>query len=476
MHVMAPAESSCAPDERAWREAWVGSPFSGKVVLRESSAGQEVLAIDCPGVAKKYGKDAEILDDGRTVGVSLGDSVAFGVVLRTARSTAPIAVNVWRLTSVRTPSKPSREPAAHAKESVVSEAAAEAGAKEAARKASKAALPAALRGTLSGVIGNRSVTGDFFVRCPEVFEVFNSDTKIWRGDMPEGLGVGDSISFEVLPPRESTDSSKTTPMPPIAVQVRWTPRKAGGKGGKKGGKAGPAGPTMRMLGIVEKPSRKTGRHHVFCQDISDAYGRDAQIPDEEFEAVEGLKPGDRISFDAQEPREFSRAPIFARNIVIVSKRGEKRRRNVRDGDGEEEADEDLQLEEEDEALDDGDEEEEPITLEAADALEDDAAAAGAAEEEAAEEAMPPEEAEAEAAPETAEADMDEDEEDPLAPLDLDALDEPSTTEGWVKAQARIFGGMPPLKDGWIRIRSKTTRLVYYYNTKTGASSPDEPRR
>eukprot|EP00930_Biecheleria_cincta_P045043 TRINITY_DN31044_c0_g1_i1.p1 TRINITY_DN31044_c0_g1~~TRINITY_DN31044_c0_g1_i1.p1 ORF type:complete len:468 (-),score=115.33 TRINITY_DN31044_c0_g1_i1:22-1425(-) len=467
---MASAESSCPPDEQAWREAWVGSPFSGKVVLRESSAGQEVLAIDCPGVAKKYGKDAEILDDGRTVGVSLGDSVAFGVVLRTARSTAPIAVNVWRITSARTPSKPSRGPAAQAKEPAVSESSA----REEARKASKAALPAALRGTLTGVIGNQSVNGDFFIRCPEVFEVFNSDTKIRKKDMPEGLGVGDSVSFEVLPPRQSTGSGNGMPLPPTGVQVRFTARRATGKGSRKGGKAGPA---MRMLGIVEKPSKKTGRHHVFCQDISDAYGRDAQIPDEEFEAVEGLKPGDRISFDAQEPREFSRAPIFARNIVIVSKRGEKRRRNVRDGDGEEEADEDLQLEE-DEALDNGDEEEEEaITLEAADALEDDAVAASvAAKDEAAEDTLPPDEAEAQAAPETAEADMDEDEEDPLAPLDLDALDEPSTTEGWVKAQARIFGGLPPLKDGWIRIRSKTTRLVYYYNTRTGASSPDEPRR
>lgn len=464
---MAPAESSCTPEESAWREAWVGSPFSGKVVLRESSSGQEVLAIDCPGVTKKYGKDAEILDDGRTVGVSLGDSVAFGVVLRTPRRTAPIAVNVWRLTSARTPSKPSHG-LAKAKEPVVSDASG----REEARKASKAALPAALRGTLTGVIGNQSVNGDLFVRCREVFEVFNSDTKIRKKDVPEGLSVGDSVSFEVLPPRQSAGNGNATPAPPIAVQVFKVFNSDTKKASKGGGKVGQAGRAMRMLGIVEKPSKKTGRHHVFCQDISDAYGRDAQIPDEEFQAVEALSPGDRISFDVQEPKEFSRAPIFARNIVIVSKRGEKRRRNVRDGDGEEDADEDLQLEE-DEALDDGDEEEEePITLEGADVVEDDTAA----EEKAVEaEAVTEEEAENEVVPETAEADMDEDE-DPLAPLDLDALDEPSTTEGWKKAQSRLFGGLPPLKNGWIRIRSKTTRLVYYYNTLTGASTPDEPRR
>mmetsp|Transcript_72807 Transcript_72807/g.210789 ORF Transcript_72807/g.210789 Transcript_72807/m.210789 type:complete len:86 (+) Transcript_72807:1289-1546(+) len=53
--------------------------------------------------------------------------------------------------------------------------------------------------------------------------------------------------------------------------------------------------------------------------------------------------------------------------------------------------------------------------------------------------------------------------------------EPDTPEEWQELQDEMFPGMPPLLPGWIRIRSKSKGLVYYYNMETGASSAKEPR-
>merc|ERR1740121_2285724 len=69
--------------------------------------------------------------------------------------------------------------------------------------------------------------------------------------------------------------------------------------------------TMRMIGIVKKKAT-SGRHFILCQDISDVYGKDAQIPVEEI--PDGLKIGDRISFDVDEPPVGHRGTPLARNV------------------------------------------------------------------------------------------------------------------------------------------------------------------
>jgi len=51
---------------------------------------------------------------------------------------------------------------------------------------------------------------------------------------------------------------------------------------------------------------------------------------------------------------------------------------------------------------------------------------------------------------------------------------PATTEEWRASQDRLFGDLPKLPDGWIRMKSKTKGLIYYYNFKTGESSKNQP--
>merc|ERR1712151_699211 len=53
--------------------------------------------------------------------------------------------------------------------------------------------------------------------------------------------------------------------------------------------------------------------------------------------------------------------------------------------------------------------------------------------------------------------------------------DPDTVEGWAAAQQRLFGGLPPLPKGWIRMRSKTKGLIYYYNLDSGESKSTEPK-
>eukprot|EP00439_Symbiodinium_sp_Y106_P082210 s128_g21.t1 len=51
---------------------------------------------------------------------------------------------------------------------------------------------------------------------------------------------------------------------------------------------------------------------------------------------------------------------------------------------------------------------------------------------------------------------------------LPEVSEPTTREEWMRAQDRFFGHLRPLPPDWIRIKSKSQRTIYYYNTKTGA--------
>lgn len=59
---------------------------------------------------------------------------------------------------------------------------------------------------------------------------------------------------------------------------------------------------------------------------------------------------------------------------------------------------------------------------------------------------------------------------------LETAKEPDSLEGWKAAQDRLFGHMRPLRKGWIRIRSKSKGLLYYYNVVSGESTEIEPLR
>merc|ERR1712060_972448 len=47
------------------------------------------------------------------------------------------------------------------------------------------------------------------------------------------------------------------------------------------------------------------------------------------------------------------------------------------------------------------------------------------------------------------------------------VDDPATPEEWAAKQHLLFAGMPELKKGWIRIRSKSKGHLFYYNIATG---------
>lgn len=233
---------------------------------------------------------------------------------------------------------------------------------------------------------------------------------------------------------------------------------------------------MRMVGIVKKKSLNTGRHFVSCQDISDVYGRDAQIPLEEM--LPDLGFGDRISFEVDEPGEGFSGTLCARNIKKLGVETSNRRKGRDEmGDGEDE-----EFSGDDNAAA---EEEEPEESTEQAAWQDEG-----------------EELEEVAEPEARPASRDEQdldselqtlsdtlgelvaaEREEISALTRSAMtklaasaptEDPDTTQGWIKHQDTIFAGLPKLPKDWIRIRSKSKGLVYFYNTRLGKSSGEEP--
>lgn len=294
--------------KETWKEVWTNSEYTGKVVLARRK-DQEYLEIHCDEVMQRYGTNAEILDDGRSIHVSVNDVVAFGVVDGQIQGQL-IAVNVWR------------------------------------------------------------------------------------------------ISF----PRKATDAGMETKDAPPAKQ-------------RKVVKAAPKG--IRMLGSVQKPGAN-GRFSVFCQDISDVYGRDAEIPPEH--APSTLQVGDRISFTVQELEGTmtNSGPIWAKDVQVLGSGSLSKPPALGDGEDLEGADE-LELKDDGGETDEG----EDVALEVlddafADELQD------------------------------AKAKM------------------PNTPEEWQAAQSRFFSGRPKLRPHWIRIRSKSTGKVYFYNMVSGVSTDEEP--
>lgn len=426
-----------------WREAWEGSPYRG--VVADPDGLQERLVIQSPEVLADYGADAEILDDGRTVHVAYGDRVFFGVIAR-GDNEAPIAVNVFRRPKLKKKTGLAAEGAFDFSTRVP-------GKKSSEKNSKSAPLPKNLRSDLIGVVRNQSFkSGNWFVECEEVYEEFQLDVMVYQYEMPRGAGIGDAIVFKIKPPRPEAKHVDVIPgirkaTGEIAEAVlargfrdglrcfncgglhhaRNCPEKsAKGKGkGKRKGNAVNKPPVMRMLGIVKKKAA-TGRHFILCQDISDVYGMDAQIPVEEI--PEGLKIGDRISFDVDEPPEGHQGIPLARKVKRLAASTLKAAEDV--GDGEEDEGEEIEETLEDDIL------EEPA-LEAE--AEDNADVDGFAEEDVPDAesswAEPPPRKKMKAAEETS---------------------EPESLQGWVAAQTKLFGHLAPLRKGWIRIRSKST--------------------
>jgi len=55
------------------------------------------------------------------------------------------------------------------------------------------------------------------------------------------------------------------------------------------------------------------------------------------------------------------------------------------------------------------------------------------------------------------------------------VQEPVSIDDWVAAQQRLFGHMPALPSGWIRMMSKSRKnVIYFYNVKTGESRGEAP--
>lgn len=474
---MAPSQSK-AKTEKLWRDAWCGSPYTGVVALPEDET-KETMVIQCEDVKAEYGVDAEILDDGRHVGIGIGNRVAFGIVAR-GEDESPIAVNIYR---VKPKKKKSETQDAAFDFSAWAEEEPETSKRPPPQK--RVSLSKTMRGDLVGIVRNQSFTsGNFFVECEEVYDEFQCDVMVRLHDMPRGAGLGDAIVFQIKPPigdaftcvhvipgvRKATgelseavlargfrDGRRCFNCGGLHL-IRDCPERKGGKGGKKGTSKGHGykPETMRMIGIVKKRGQ-TGRHFILCQDISDVYGKDAQIPVDEI--PDGLKIGDRISFDVDEPPEGHHAPPLARNVKVLSDTpGSARKTCEPQGDGED--DEGGGVEE----LDDGDGEPEAddAYLEGGD---DDAEVDGD-EEEAGEEAQDEAGDEDDQVPEPS-AKRPRISEEPME-------GEPETLAGWKVSQDRLFGHLKTLPAGWIRIRSKSTGKLYFYNTFSGESTTSEP--
>mmetsp|Transcript_48810 Transcript_48810/g.85154 ORF Transcript_48810/g.85154 Transcript_48810/m.85154 type:complete len:320 (-) Transcript_48810:34-993(-) len=260
---MAPARKK-SKGAALWREAWEATPHSGMVEL---SAAEDRLVIRCDTVSAEYGKDAEILDDGRTVTVAPGDHVAFGVIARDGL--APVAVNVWRA--------PLKKKKRKAREALEQDMVEDSGfdfsswaGPEGEKRRRREALPEALAGELLAVIRNQSASsGNYWLESEEVFAEYQRDACVLFHTMPRGIGVGDAIYFEVSAPQNDYASPlaenirKATGDAAEALMLKFK-RKGKGKGkGKKGGKL-PKDKTKRVwIGdIPEDTSWKALKEHM----------------------------------------------------------------------------------------------------------------------------------------------------------------------------------------------------------------------
>lgn len=272
-----------------WREAWINSEFTGQVALSRRANGQEFLEICCPEVLERYGSHPEILDDGRSVHVSVNDVVAFGVL---EESGSLIAVNVWRISTPRkfmeeeVMDEDSSEDASPAQPTIVQadfkapgapgagmhKSAAKTAAEEVQTK--KEALPAK-RSRELGI----SQT------------LLNPTAKAKAPEMPSALRPS-PVTIDVPTVEDSPPAKK--PKTETLPEILKPTAKA---------KAG-----VRMLGTVNR-HMLNGRFSICCEEISGVHGRDAEIPPEHVPM--NLKVGDRVSFVVRESEDQQSSPIWA---------------------------------------------------------------------------------------------------------------------------------------------------------------------
>jgi len=194
---MAPSQTKT---ELLWREAWCASPYTGIVGLPDDEK-KETMVIRCEGVTTEYGADAEVLDDGRHVGIAFGDHVAFGIVAR-GEDEPPIAVNVYRV------QKPKKNKGESQDAAFDFSAWAEEEGETRERPKKMASLSKSMRGDLVGIVRNQSFkSGNFFIECEEVYDEFQVDVMVPLHEMPRGAGIGDAIVFQIKPPRGDTFNS-----------------------------------------------------------------------------------------------------------------------------------------------------------------------------------------------------------------------------------------------------------------------------
>ncbi|CAK9112510.1 unnamed protein product [Durusdinium trenchii] len=155
---------------------WITTEFTGKVVLQVRDE-EEFLAIDSPDCMARYGSIPEILDDGRTIGLALGDTVAFGIC---PQKETLVAVNVWRVKRPRTQGKP------------------------------KAAKDEEVRGPLRMLGWAKANKGHYRILCKDLFELYGRDAEIAPEEVPSDLRSGDWISFLVEEPQTSSDALSAT--------------------------------------------------------------------------------------------------------------------------------------------------------------------------------------------------------------------------------------------------------------------------
>ncbi|CAK9112514.1 unnamed protein product [Durusdinium trenchii] len=172
----APRKNSSLGATEAWRKMWITTEFTGKVVLQVRDE-EEFLAIDSPDCMARYGSIPEILDDGRTIGLALGDTVAFGIC---PQKETLVAVNVWRVKRPRTQGKP------------------------------KAAKDEEVRGPLRMLGWAKANKGHYRILCKDLFELYGRDAEIAPEEVPSDLRSGDWISFLVEEPQTSSDALSAT--------------------------------------------------------------------------------------------------------------------------------------------------------------------------------------------------------------------------------------------------------------------------
>merc|ERR1719215_892583 len=209
---MAPATAAAA-EEAAWRGAEEASQYTGEVELERDAGGEERLVIRCEEVAAEHGADAFIADDGRTVGVGVGDTVAFGIVLapggRGGAAPTPVAVNVWRAP------KKKKKHALSAEEQAMWADWQGAGFDYSQKKEKKGKadedwdewgewshVPKELRGEQMGVVRGQSYnSGNMFISHRGCWDRHERDVTLRYELIPADLSVGDAVLFEVDPPR-----------------------------------------------------------------------------------------------------------------------------------------------------------------------------------------------------------------------------------------------------------------------------------